>query len=372
MALQALPGGFLFPLGPGLLANISGPARANNTMDAANEATIAIGRVATSDGGSHTIDTSGSSSIGWTTGSVTFANAGTTFKVGIAPVDTGNGPPARASNASNVISFDVQASFTGGGGGVTANSWQSSVPTSGTKTIANGDLVAICTQMTARGGADSIIQPHGSSNATVLRPTVTNYIGGTYTAASALPNFLITFSDGALGWLVGSDVFSTVNAQSWNSGSATKEYGQLYQMPFPMTIYGLWGFLNPSADCDLVLYSDPLGTPSAERTLSIDSNVAPSAAVRRFFDLFPSPYQAAANQPIGAVFKPGGSNVTVNYKTINDAAHRVADVFGTSGYGISRDTGAFSNANSSLDHYYIGLLVGAFEHGVAPTYGLGI
>jgi hypothetical protein len=63
------------------------------------------------------------------------------------------------------------------------------------------------------------------------------------------------------------------------------------------------------------------------------------------------------------VFKPGGSNVSAYFKTLANSAHRIADMWGTSGYGISRASGAFSDANSSLDHYYIGLLVGAFDSG---------
>src|SRR5262245_6556067 len=75
------------------LANLSGIV-----LDAALEAAVFIGNIYTDDGGSHTIDTTGSSSLGWMAASVTFANAGTSVSVGLAAVDTGTGPPARAVN----------------------------------------------------------------------------------------------------------------------------------------------------------------------------------------------------------------------------------------------------------------------------------
>jgi hypothetical protein len=97
--------------------------------------------------------------------------------------------------------------------------------------------------------------------------------------------------------------------------------------------------------------------------VAIDANTISSAAARRIEVLFPSPYTTTIDQLIGAVFKPGAANLTTYYKVLNAAGDRVADPWGTSGYGISRASGAFANANSSLEHYYIGLLVGGFEAG---------
>lgn len=372
MALASIRGGNFIPIGPGFHPSLTAPSISNTTIDATNEALILVGQIVTSDGASHTLDTSGSSSIGWRTGSVTFSNGGTTVKVGVAAVDTANGPPARAAHSTDVITFDVNASFTGGGGGITANAWQTSVPTTGTKTIANGDLVAVCIQMTARGGADLITPVSNLATTGPHRPTVTTFTGGSYAVAASTPNFIITFADGAFGYFHGTEVFSSQNQRTWNSGSGQAEYGQLYNLPFPCKIFGLFGWFNPSADCNVVLYSDPLGTPVAEKTISLDANVMGSGSFRRFSVMFASPYSYSANQNIGAIYKPGGSSVTAAYKTLDNANHRIVDPWGTSGYGISRASGSFANANSSLDHYYIGLIASHFESGVWPSYGMGI
>ena len=366
MAYVGLPGAKHSFIGPALHAhNFTQPyATLNVVIDATNEACIMIGQIETSDEGTHTIDTTGSSKIEWRAGAVTFANAGTTVKVGIAAVDTTTGPPGRAVNTAGVITFDVSKSMVGGGGGITANAVQSHVPDAGSKTIAHGDLVAICVQATARAGADSIGITLASTSS-IQRPSVTSFLSATYADVAAVPNAFITFSDGATGWVMGTSFFSAMDERTFASGAATKEYGQLYQFGFPVKIYGLYGWVNlAGSDFDAILYSNPLsGSPVAEKTISIDANTVASNTTRRFEILFASPFSLGANTPIGAVFKPGVASIDVYYKTLSAATQRVCDVWGTSGYGIGRASGAFANINSSLDHYLIGLIVGAFDAG---------
>lgn len=362
MAITGLAGSKRIFVGP-TPAGAGAPAVTNVTLDAANEAIILFGRIETSDEGSHTLDTTGSSSIKWRTGSVTFANAGTTVKVGVAPLDTAAGPAARAVNSTDVITFDVSADFVGGGGGIAANSYQTSVPTTGTKTIAHGDLVAVCIQMTARGGSDVVNITNFTTDSTRHRPGVTTFLGGVYAAAATTPNVFITFSDGATGWIYGGEVFTSLTTRAWNSSSANAEYGQLYNFPFPVKVYGAYGWLAPTNDCDVVLYSDVLGTPVAEQTVSLDANVAQTSIGRRFEELFPAPEEFAANNSFGIVIKPGGADVSTYLKTHAATAQRISNPWGTSGYGIARVSGVFAAENSELDQYYLGAIIGGFDNG---------
>jgi hypothetical protein len=372
MALQSFAGN-LVPIGPSMA--LTPQSGINNPgISAVNASIFCVGRVVTADGASHTIDTSGSSSLAWRSGSNTFASGSTTVVVGLAAVDAASGPPSRPVTSSNVITPSVSASFTGGGGGITSSAVQTSVPTSGTMTIAHGDLVAFFIQMTARGGADSIRHEHILIPSVMSRPSlvVGNGSGG-FTAQTGRPNVVITFSEGVLGHFEGCDVFSSLNNRTWNSGSATKEYGQAYQLPYPVKVCGVYGFGALGGDTDVVLYSDILGSPVAEKTVAIDANTVGTASGSLFYERFSSPYNAAANQLIGAVLKPGGTNITAYYKTLGAAGHRATDPWGTAGYGISRASGAFANANSSLDHYYIGLLVSALDDAVsAGGAGVGV
>lgn len=377
MSLVNFDGSFCMPVGPSLFAiSAALPSNTNTTIDAANEAQINIGRLIWADGGSHTVDTTGSSSIGWQTATVTFANAGTTVKVGIGSVDTTTGPPARATNAANVITFDVSKSIVGGGGGITGSAWQTHTPDAGTKTIASGDLVAVSIQMTARGGTDSVLAvAHGASQ--LLLPAVTGFTGGSYTAVSASPNIVVTASDGTIGWIYGSDPGRTGNTRSYNNSSATKEYGQMYKLPFPVKVYGIYGWCNGGGDFDAVLYSDPLGTPVAEKTSSFDANAISAVGSGLFTAMFSSPYSAAADQQIGAVLKPTTTtNISTYYKTLGSAAHRVTDPWGVDGSALNRASGAFTDGTSGVDNYYVGLLIGAYDAGggsmASPMHGMAV
>lgn len=370
MALVALPG-LALPFGVGQHMGRQVPAVSNITLDAVNDVCVCTGRIITSDGASHTIDTTGSSSIQWRCNSLTFANGSTTVKVGIAAIDTANGPPPRAVNVTDVVTFDVSASLVGGGGGITANAWQAHVPDTGTKTIANGDLVCITFQMTARGGADSVQVQIASGLAGYHHPVITQNPAG-YLVSNNVPCCIIQFSDGAYGWIVASEVFSAITTQTWNSGSATKEYGQLYSFPFGMKVSGLYGWVDPDNDFDFVLYSDPLGTPVAEKTTSFDLNTMANASGRYFTTIFAAPYLLKPNTPIAVVFKPGASNISTYYRTLGHADHRIADFCGLNSYGVSRASGAFANMNSSLDHVMCGLLVSHLDHSARPSFNLGI
>lgn len=366
MALVALGGTPLVMIGAAhrqfapVLAALS-----NTTIDAANEACIMYGRIFTEDGASHTIDTTGSSSLGWRTGTTTFANAGTTVKVGLAAMDTATGPPARAANVADVITFDVSKSMVGGGGGITTTAWQEHVPDAGTKTIANGDLVAFCVQMTALGGADSVLVSSASVSAASSRPNVSNFVGAAYASNSSSPNAVITFSDGVLGFFFGGHVASIgTTTTTWNSGSATKEFGNFIQVPVPMKAYGVMFGANIGGDVDAILYSDPLGTPAVAASVSIDSNVIAAAAGDfAAYELFATPYSMLPNTAYALILKPTtANNVLFEYKTFNAAAHQKSESLGTNCYAVSRAAGAFAAVNSNKDRYAIGLLVGALDY----------
>lgn len=373
MAITSLGGMPLVPIGLGgsnLGAYLNGYT--NVTIDAANEACSFIGQLFWEDGGSHTVDTTGSSSLQWRSSTVTFANAGTTFLVGLAAVDTATGSAApRAVNSSDVITMDVYASFTGGGGGVTASAWQTSVPTSGTKTIAHGDLIAMSFQMTARGGADTIQVSYANHNSGNFsqRPTVGTFVGAAYAAGGGVPNAVVVASDGTLGFFFGGSVYSLTAGTAFNSGSTPNERGNVIIPPVPGRAHGFvynTSLAGSSSDFDLVLYSDPLGTPSAQKTVSIDANTMGVNTSNNFgVALFASPYTFTASQPLAAIYKPTtGNNITPIYLTLGNSAHQKAMSLGAGAYAVNRSSGAFAAQNSSLDRYGIGLLIEAFDNGV--------
>lgn len=353
----------------GLLPYITAVSAATSiTMDAANEACSFIGHLYWEDHGSHTVDTSGSSSLQWRSGNVTFASGSTTFAVGLAEVDAANGNATpRAVNSSDVITMDVSRSYTGGGGGISANSWHTSVPTSGTKTVAHGDLIALSFQMTARGGSDSVVVVATNFNSATQRPCVGTFLGSTYATTNNGPNCVVVASDGTIGFFYGTTCYNTNTNSSYNSGSTPNERGNVIIPPVPGKVVGIsyTASLTSASDFELVLYSDPFGSPVAERTVSFDANTsgvnsgAPTSTV-----LFSSPYTFTASQPLAAILKPTtANNVTMGYISVASANHMKAFSLGTGAYAVNRSSGAFSVQNSNLDRYTIGLLVDSFDNG---------
>lgn len=341
-------------------------AGTSDALDAANEAVITYGDIITEDGASHTIDTTGSSSLGMRIGASTvFANAGTTVKVGLAALDLATGPPTRAANAADVITFDVSRSMTGGGGGIVTNSWCDFVPTAGTKTIANGDPVAFCMQMTARAGADLVNVTNAVNTTPMNYPGVTGFLGAAYGDRTKTPGMRITFSDGVRGYFAGGQVISTATTITWNSGSATTEYGNVMRFPFPVRAYGIAAAnLAIAANLDLILYSDPLGTPVAQKTVSVDGNAVSFATLGLIERLFPAPYDIPANTWVAAIVKPTTTtNITHPHYTYSVSGDQ--DSVPAEGYAVNRASGAFAAQNSNKDRFSIGLLIGAFGYNAA-------
>jgi len=376
MTLVALDGTPLVAIGAANRAGIVGAVSSGIVLvDAANEAAIMFGQIFTEDLGTHTIDTTGSSSLGWRTSPTTFANAATRVKVGLAALDTSTGPPARAVHVANVITFDVSKTLAGGGGGITASAWQEHVPDAGTKTIAHGEVVAFCVQMTVLGGADSIQVAVGTApSPALIRPGVTGYTGGSYADAARIPNAVITFSDGVRGYFYGGYVQSVFTTGGGSNTDVIREYGNYMALPFPVRVYGIVGNIGPNsglANFDLILYSNPLVTPVAEKTASMNAHIFAGAVVGPETALFATPYDATASQPLVVASKPTTTtNITVTYKSFNIAAHQNAD-FPGSAYACTRgSSGAFTQQNSGKDRYGLGLLIGAFDAGGGSVAGL--
>jgi hypothetical protein len=379
MTLIAMDGTPLFPIGAAHRNfNPSINGHGNTTLDAALEACIMIGHIRTSDGQSHTIDTSGSSMLEWRSGVSTFANAGTSVKVGLAAVDATAGPPARAVNVADAITFDVSKTMAGGGGGVVSNTWHQHVPDAGSKTIANGDLVAFCVQMVTRGGADSVLVNHYNNlGGTIAMPMITGFVGAAYSSFASPPNAVITFADGAVGYFFGGNVATTGSSNmTIDSDLTLKEGGNLLQFPFPVRCYGIYGGWSVPANHEVILYSDPLGTPVAEKTITQDLNqISANSSTAAHYLMFPGTtpyYDIPANTPVVAAVKGSSSGSVMGYKTFFAAAHQASEPLGANCYAVTRNTGAFAQQNSGKDRAAIGLLVGGFDGGVAPRYGLGI
>lgn len=302
-------------------------------------------------GGSKTISAAGGGSIVWKSNLCTFANGGSTFKIGIQDVSTASSP------AQGDGTFDVLASLTGGGGGISSSAVNTTAMTSGTKTINQGDLIAITFEFTTRAGTDSILISNnfqaGFWDTQVLPGIYSNTTGAYARETTGLPNAYIVFDDGTVGWIYGASFVSTPPvSQTFNSTTVTAdEYGNL--LYYPNTFYaigiGYYGSYSAnSSDLELILYSDPLGTPVAERTITVDATQLAATTTGLFFHLFSSPFLMRANTKYAVTLRPTTANSVVIYYVDNSSS--TAGKIGTPNtncYAVRRldNSGAFSDYN---------------------------
>lgn len=383
MSQIVIPGAFTYlPIA----SLVGSSAYATVTLNATGETCAYVGYIILENplGGSKTISSAGGGKIVWRTGTTTFANGSSVFDVGIQDVSTASSP------SQGDGTFDVKASFTGGGGGITSAAVQTSTMTSGTKTIAHGDLIAIVFSGTTMAGADSvIISTNGRNVSSSINggfPTVTDNTGGSYArTASASPNAYILFDDGTIGWLYGSN-FGAIQpgGQAYNSSTGTAdEYGNFIKYPGTFVAMGIQfvGQLSgTSADVELLLYTDPLGTPSVVRTITVDATQWPATATTLNTNvLFSTPYTLQANTPYAVTLRPTtANNATVYYRDTDTAVGAKSAGIGTYNYAVRRlnNTGAFTEYNggtANTRQMTISLIGSSLEQGVNfADYRLGI
>lgn len=237
------------------------------TLNAAGESIAYIGKLYLEGGsGSKTISTSGGK-IHWAPPiASTFASASTTLKIGIQDV---------AATGLEDGTYDVYGELVAGTDTITIPGLQTMAMESGTKTITHGDTVAIVFEMTVRAGADSLAIPYCTVGD---RPYVTIDTGAGPVIGQGAGFVTVEFDDGTLGWLefgwyaTNSAVSGT--AVAVGSSSTPDEYALIFQLPFRAQITAVLasiGSLAATDDFELILYSDPLGTPTVVETITIDA-----------------------------------------------------------------------------------------------------
>jgi len=330
-------------------ADMSTSGNALPVINATGETIFACGHIALEnpDGGSKTISAAGGGSIVVLLGTVTFANAGSTFDVGIQDISTATNPMQGDGT------FDVKASFTGGGGGITGSAFNTCAMTSGTKTLAHGDIVAIGFAMTARAGADSIVVSSvGMACPKAFPASVTNASGPFTRIASCIPAAYIIFDDGSIGWIYGAWCHTGIATQTYNLNTATAdEYGNLIMFPGTVEAEGISVVVTAgaTADFEVILYSDPLGTPVAERVVSIDSTyLAGSGFVVDV--LFPTRIRLRPNIEYAVTVRPTTTTNISTYSIDTDSVSGGGKIHppNSTAYAIRRldNAGAFSDYNN--------------------------
>jgi len=343
------------------------PAESNNTMDAAGESVTVIGIVAlsTGPGTSKTISASGGA-IYWRAGSAnTFANSGTTLRIGVQDVSAG----------LEDGTFDVSADLVGGTDTITNSSIMGTLMETGTKTIAHGDTIAVSMELIARAGADSVIATAFAQGNQLVNSYLSADTGSGPVASQNIGQFSLLFDDGTVGWIL-YNIPALVTTTTFGNGSTPDEYATIFQTPFANTIVGISAILDNVASTDTfeaILYSTPLGTPVAEVTITVAPTLVVSATADGTWEwLFTSPFTPAINTNYAVAIRPTSVNTISLFRLqfgTGNGANRAVTPLGTLwSEGTRSDaTGAFSSSLINLP--CIGPIFGAFDDAVSAGGG---
>lgn len=339
----------------------------SKTLNATGQQVCIIGHIETENSGTKTISAAGGGKIVWRAASpITFAANGpaTTMVVSIQDVDAVNGPVARGDGTD-----DVSGTLTSGVDTIAANSWITTNMSSGSKTVAHGDLIAVNFNLTARNGADSVLIGTASVSHPG-RPVSNIYTGGAWSSAlqAELPGFYILFDDGTTGVfhvLDGSRafLFGLGGSESFSDSINPDERGNCFQIPFDCKIgaFCVWATGSvASADFSVKLYSSPLTSPSLITSVSVLGEQLNAAGVRNIYLVLPSEITLSANTDYALTVRAtGASNVFVGTSVLPTQALRAHLTGKTTLRKVTRDndTGAFTEENPAITHYSMGVLI---------------
>ena len=349
-------------------------ASANNTLDATGEYVAQVGRVmlSTGPGTSKTISGSGGGSLHYRCQTLTLANAGTDISFGIQDVDATTGLPDGT--------FDVEAVINTGNP-ITTTIGVQAVMTTGSKTIAHGDVIAIVMEMTTRGGTDSMIIVGNSSSTQGFTSNypyrVTNVSGSPVKNGNGPALFSIIFDDGTVGWISRAEAYpnsNSANNTGFTNASTPNERGFLFSVPFKCKLEGIDILLNISAGAtfNLNLYSDPTGTPVEMVSLACDPEITANAQ-GMYTAIFDSEQTLEANTDYLIALEPTSANTSyIYYRSLVSTGNNIfRKMFNFPSEYYTR-TMSGNPAFSASTNYYVGtfaLLISQIDDGASTGGG---
>lgn len=242
------------------------------TVDAVGEGVALIGRVHIQGrpSGTKTISSAGGK-IAIAVNSATFANAGTTLRIGLQGLESaGAAPPARPDGTWSAYKDMVGGTDTFNAYGT--NGLTEIAMASGTKSLSHGDVVCVVALMTARGGTDTVsftannTPNNAACNDYPICDTTANS-GTSWGAASWLPQIAFIFDDGTLGRIEGTAVRHKGSYVYSTASSNPDEYGLIFTAPVTGLVDAIctasaFVYGNDAADTKFSLFKNPLsGSP---------------------------------------------------------------------------------------------------------------
>lgn len=326
------------------------------TMDAAGEMAHSVGQIYIPDGGSKTISAAGGGCVTWFSGStVTLGKSTTHVDIGIQDVSF-TASPARGDGT-----FDVKATLDGTVDSVSTNTYYETPMETGTKTITDGDDIAIVHHMTGRGSGDSMIVSGfnywAAAGVDMQYPILAAYTGTWTRSTTATVHAGIKFDDGTYGYLLGGGVPKSITSVAYNSGSTPDEIGNLIAPHQTFYTRGIKALINlsattsPQPDFEVCLYENPLGSsPTLLEAITVSTAYLTRSVDRTIHKPFSKQYGLVKGKTYAVTIRPTtATSVTVHYWSVQATGSLEQDLPGATCYAVSRtdNSGAFSEYSPS-------------------------
>ena len=382
MSLVRVGNGFWIPnLGPDYLRATTATGASglgSALLDADEEELQFLGRVYLAGGsGSKTFGTSGSK-ISWLPGIAQTFQATATLRVGVKQSSSwtdASGPPGRATVGA--AAFDVYHDLVGGTDTITASTWRNDSMSAGTGfTVTHGDRLAVCFHIDITANAQAVriarsADPSGAQTPQFPVTTMVTNAGVTFTAQSGPPIIVLTFDDGTIGWIDGSFVVSAPGASE--AVGNTNIYGNIVNVPFGCKVDGIAAVVSAvgTTNFDIGLWTDPLGTPLASQTVSIDPQNMSSGSAAIVMIPFPTEITLNRNTDYAyGVMQNSASGITIYTYDVGDTSHLQINGLGAGTYAAKSTAGAaFAAQNSGKRRMAAWLRVSQVEDGVVSDGG---
>lgn len=361
MALVQIPRGLMWPYDWHMIGGTA-PIAANTTLllDATNEKIALIGHCYFEGRAASKVLSTGSIKFPGHISGIVWANGSTTMDVGIQDVASGSGPPVQPDGT-----YDVKGTAVPGGAGtINASTWCSVTMTTGSKTISQGQLIAVVIHLTNRAGADTFTGAFPSMF--TARPAVCHQTGGTWALQTASASCAIHFDDGTIGYLDGGFTQILVNSLvNFADASGTDEFGMKFQVPFDCEFDAYWlRHLGSNAGVDYTVdgWSTPGGTPaSLGPVTNLGEQISSGSGGPSFFPLAAPVALTRNTDYVVSAKHNGSSNLSLTSTDLADTAYRTFFPAGTTLARASRNdgSGAFSYESPALSMLHMGIRISA-------------
>lgn len=286
--------------------------------------------------------------------------SGSTLTVSLQTVDTATGMPTGTlyhANATGTVAVSV------------ANTQYAVTFTAFPVTI--GDVVALVVEQPAAGAGNCVIARPS------WMPTMDFPYGAIFTsswakAAVAAPISILEYDDGS----TAPTYTSPVNASTtfaFNSGTNPNHRGNRFSLPYPMTVVGLWAFVDSDGDYDLILAADNWdGTNgNALGRISMSASVRRTTANGVHVLTLSAPVNLLPNAVYRVIVKPTTvTSLNLISLDVSDADHWDTQGDGLSFIGTSANnpTGSGSWTDLNTRKHACGIIVDGFDGGGSRGY----